>query len=214
MNLIKIFGGKKREKNNTHLTKSVLSSQGSLSFTYSKMKILPVHASLLQLSEGDAIMETTPASNVTRPTKSETSNESNKSKSNTEESSERSKIHDAETEETVLRAWGQSQKYKMLPIPTDYPDYMRDAPKLNYSETHTSLLRRKYNSSKIKSYSYRPIKKNEKLLRTGPKPKENKTSFLRKTFIRKKPIISNHFEKHYSTYNKPPFKNTNLKLHD
>ncbi len=115
-------------------------------------------------------------------------------------------------EEEVLRAWGKSQEPKKLPIPTDYPDYMRKVPELVYSETETSILRKRFNLTKIKSYEYQPLKRDERKLRRTPIPKENLTSSLRKRFAGKQPIISQHFERHFNTYSRPPFKNTSLKL--
>lgn len=117
-----------------------------------------------------------------------------------------------EQEEQVLNAWLKGIKPKKLPIPTDYPDYMKDKPKLQYTETDTSLLRREFNKRKIMRYNYPPTIKKKKSPTGGPPPKENKTSTLRQSFINKKPIMSDYFERHYSTYNRPPFRNMRLKL--
>lgn len=117
-----------------------------------------------------------------------------------------------EQEEQVLNAWLKGIKPKKLPIPTDYPDYMKDKPKLQYTETDTSLLRREFNRRKIMRYNYHPTIIKKKSLSEGPPPKENKTSTLRQSFISKKPIISDYFERHYSTYNRPPFRTMSLKL--
>lgn len=125
------------------------------------------------------------------------------------------KFENEEVEEIVQKAWVKNQEPKKLPIPTDYPDYMREKPKFFYSETETSLLRRQYTMSRIKSYEPQPMKKNKKLLQQGgPIPKDNQTSSLRRSFIQRKPIISQHFERHYSKYNRPPFRANNVRLND
>lgn len=117
-------------------------------------------------------------------------------------------------EEALLRAWMTPAKPTKLPIPTNYPDYMRGKPKLSYFETDTFLLRREYNKNKMKRYDYQSEFKKHSPLMEGPTPRENTTSILRRTFVRKQPIMSDYFEKHYSTYNRPPFRNICLKLDD
>lgn len=123
-----------------------------------------------------------------------------------------SEMDEKQQEEAVLKAWGKNLELKKLAIPTDYPDYMREVPQLTYSETETSQLRRKFIAQKIQSYKYQPLRRNAKLLQPGPQPKLNKTSSLRKSYISRQPIMSQRFQSHYSLYNRPPFRHTNVKL--
>lgn len=121
-------------------------------------------------------------------------------------------MDEEEQEEAVLKAWGKNQTLKKLAIPTDYPDYMREQPQFQYSETETSQLRRKFIAQKIENYKYHPLKRNPKLLQPGPPPKLNRATELRNSYNCRQPIMSQRFRSHYSQYRRPPFRNTNVKL--
>lgn len=152
-----------------------------------------------------------PSSGTSRSYGSNASSASDDSPSN-KAAGDGSEVEQKQQEEAVLKAWGKSQELKKLAIPTDYPDYMRDAPQLVYSETEASLLRKQYIAKKIESYKHRPLKRKAKLLQPGPRPKLNRTTSLRNAYICRQPIMSQRFQNHYSLYNRPPFRLTNIKL--
>lgn len=117
---------------------------------------------------------------------------------------------DKAKEAALLDAWRRNTKPKMLPIPSDYPDYMRDSPNLKYAETDASLRRKQYNMQRMKMIKSRNLPKPvrpSKPLREGPTPKSNRSSDLRKGYSKKKPILSQHFEHHFETFHRAPFKN-------
>lgn len=115
-------------------------------------------------------------------------------------------------EQALLQAWRKNTEPKMLPIPSDYPDYMRDQPKIHFAETETYLKRKKANLKRIESRSLPAFEKNQDKIKPGPKPKLNKTFELRKGYAKKEPILSQHFQQHFEAYRRAPFQTSKLKL--
>lgn len=116
--------------------------------------------------------------------------------------------------ENLMRAWRRTHRYRTVPCPSAPPLYLNEPLELVWSETETVNRRRMYNRKKYMQPSETSPRKNLRAgdQQTPPPLKANRTYHLRNAFAKRKPIISDYFERHYTAHRKPPFKRFNVKF--
>lgn len=118
-----------------------------------------------------------------------------------------------ERDAIMMRMLQKAKTPKKLAFPSKYPAYLKEPPSLGFEETNASIRRRLYNEKRLKEMS-QPVKmKRDERKLTFMSPKANKTLKLRSLYIKREPLVSQYFSDHYNKYRKPPFKNTNVRLH-
>ncbi|KAK7588095.1 hypothetical protein V9T40_005340 [Parthenolecanium corni] len=116
--------------------------------------------------------------------------------------------------ENLMRAWRRTHRYRTVPCPSAPPLYLNEPLELVWSETETVNRRRMYNRKKYMQPSETSPRKNLRAgdQQTPPPLKANRTYHLRNAFAKRKPIMSDYFERHYTAHRKPPFKRFNVKF--
>lgn len=108
----------------------------------------------------------------------------------------------------LVRAWKRCHAFKKVPRRSKPPNYLSEPLDLMYVETQTNLLRKWYNKEKYKNYGTSPRYKGKSFVsgdQLSPGMKTNRAHELRNAYIKRQPVPSSHFERHFARFRKPPF---------
>lgn len=118
-----------------------------------------------------------------------------------------------EAEIKLMNAWVRTNKMKKVPRRSLPPNYMKEPLDLMWVETETHRLRKWYNKEKYKNFGTSEPFKSRVSSQSSPGPmKVNRAYELRNAYVKNQPISSSYFERHFKRFNKPPFRNVNVKF--